>query len=348
MSTNPHRSYSPPTSPSSSSRTPRNNRFQGREFPIVIFDLVEDEYDSRWMAEARRSGDTFQRTGARLFNVAITRTQHRLYLIGSRKRIQSSPPGTPLGQIAQLVQEQRVRVVRANRLVTPTTAPDDDLARLAGTFTGELADLLSQHVRIADIHDERTFYDAFAEHLASARRSIWLWAPWTTTRVKSVLPMLRDAVDRGVHVTLFVRDPGDKVQREPEHQKFLADIRSVLQTVVEVNVMHQKIVIIDERTVLLGSQNVLSQRWTREVMVTMRGANFARKLLEHEHANEFARQPPCGACGLNKVDLRRRRNGTWYWRCYADKCPKRSASGRGGWTQDIVLGSKPGTGNSTA
>ncbi|MEO3746257.1 AAA domain-containing protein [Plantactinospora sp. B5E13] len=322
------------------------HRFQGREFPIVIFDMVEDEYDSRWMAEASRTKDTFRREGIRLFNVAITRTQHRLYLIGSRKRIESAQPETPFGHIADLIRQQRARVVRANRLVTPTTAPDDDLARLSGTFTGELAELLSQHVRVADIHDERTFYDVFADHLASARRSIWLWAPWTTTRVKSVLPMLRDAVDRGVHVTLFVRDPGDKVQREPKHQQFLADLRSVLQTVVEVNVMHQKIVVIDERTVLLGSLNVLSQRWTREVMVTMHGANFARKLLEHEHAKEFSRQPPCGACGLDRVDLRRRQNGTWYWRCYADKCPKRSATGRNGWTQDIVLGAMPGSQNS--
>jgi hypothetical protein len=316
------------------------HRFQGREFPIVVFDMVEDEYDSRWMAKASRTKDTFLRDGIRLFNVAITRTQHRLYLIGSRKGIESAAPGTPFGHIAELIGRKHVRVVRANRLVTPTTAPDDVLTHLAGTFTGELAELLARHVRVDDIHDERTFYDVFADYLASARRSIWLWAPWTTTRVRSVLPMLREAVDRGVHVTLFVRDPGDMVQREPKHQKFLADLRAVLHAVVEVNVMHQKIVVIDEQTVLLGSLNVLSQSWTREVMVTMRGAHFARKLLEHEHAADFSRQPPCGACGLTKVDLRRRRNGTWYWRCYADTCPKRTPRGRG-WTQDVVLGQRP-------
>ena len=33
------------------------HRFQGREFPIVVFDLVEDEHDKRWMAHATmRSG----------------------------------------------------------------------------------------------------------------------------------------------------------------------------------------------------------------------------------------------------------------------------------------------------
>jgi phosphatidylserine/phosphatidylglycerophosphate/cardiolipin synthase-like enzyme len=151
------------------------------------------------------------------------------------------------------------------------------------------------------------------------------------------LTVPRDAVDRGVRVTLFVRDPEDQMQRKPAHQQFLAGLRSVLQTVVEVNVMHQKILVIDEKTVMLGSLNVLSQSWTREVMVTMRGAHFARKLLQREHAKDFSRPPACGACGLHKVDLRRRRNGQWYWRCYSEERPRWSANGRSGWTRDIVF-----------
>lgn len=313
------------------------HRFQGRQFPIVIFDTVEDEYGDRWMANANRTGDTFRRDGIRLFNVAVTRAQHRLYLIGSRKKIEAAKAGTPFGHLAAMIRQQRARVVRANRLVTPTSTPDDELTRLAATFTGELAELLAEHVRVTDIHDERTFYEALDGHLTTAERSIWLWAPWTTTRVKQMVPLLRDAVDRGVWVTLFVRDPGDQVQRKPAHQQFLADLRSVLQSVVEVNVMHQKILVIDEKTVVLGSLNVLSQSWTREVMVTMRGAHFARKLLQHEHAKDFSRPPACGACGLRKVDLRRRRNGRWYWRCYSEQCPRWSANGRSGWTQDIVF-----------
>jgi hypothetical protein len=45
------------------------HRFQGRQFPIVIFDTVEDEYGDRWMANANRTGDKFRRDGARLFTV---------------------------------------------------------------------------------------------------------------------------------------------------------------------------------------------------------------------------------------------------------------------------------------
>src|SRR5690606_9078848 len=49
------------------------HRFQGREFPIVVFDMVE-EMDSRgWMAQASLapSAGRWQREGMRLFNVAV-------------------------------------------------------------------------------------------------------------------------------------------------------------------------------------------------------------------------------------------------------------------------------------
>ncbi|MGW5656563.1 hypothetical protein [Streptomyces humi] len=45
-----------------------------------------------------------------------------------------------------------------------------------------------------------------------------------------------------------------------------------MPTVVSVNVMHQKIVVIDEQTVLLGSLNSLSQSHSREVMLTIKVA----------------------------------------------------------------------------
>ena len=50
--------------------------------------------------------------------------------------------------------------------------------------------------------------------------------------------------------------------------------------------MHQKIVVIDEHTVLLGSLNSLSQSRSREVMLTIKGGHFARKILTHEHAED--------------------------------------------------------------
>ncbi|MEV0006411.1 phospholipase D-like domain-containing protein [Micromonospora sp. NPDC050980] len=239
-----------------------------------------------------------------------------------------------------MLRDKRARTVPATLLITPSTVAGPDRP-LLGPVSSELSEILAQHVRVTDIHDERSFYQAFADHLGTARRSIWIWAPWTTDRVKSLLPVLTDAAARGVKVTLFVRDPGDALQRKPKHQKYLADLRAALHTVVEINMMHQKIVIIDEETVLLGSLNSLSQSWTREVMLTVRGAHFAQKLLEHEHADQFAAPPRCGVCDGTKVDLRRRRSDDWYWRCYSDACPRWTPGGRSAWTQAAIGATSP-------
>lgn len=122
---------------------------------------------------------------------------------------------------------------------------------------------------------------------------------------------------------------------KPANQQYLAELRAVLHAVIEINVMHQKIVVIDEQTVLLGSLNTLSQSWTREVMLAMRGAHFTRQLLDHERAEDFAAPPNCGACHGTMIDLRRSSRGDWRWRCYNPGCPERSAAGKKTWTVPV-------------
>ncbi|MFI5797378.1 phospholipase D-like domain-containing protein [Streptomyces sp. NPDC051677] len=82
--------------------------------------------------------------------------------------------------------------------------------------------------------------------------------PWVANRVRGILPPLHEAAGRGVRVTVFIHDDTDQLHARPDSQSLIADLR----TVVPVNVMHQKIAVIDERTVMIGSLNSLSQSWT--------------------------------------------------------------------------------------
>ncbi|WP_198167003.1 AAA domain-containing protein [Microbispora sp. ATCC PTA-5024] len=310
------------------------HRFQGREFPVVVFDTVEGAYgDGMWMAQASAlpGAGRWEREGLRLFNVAVTRVQTRLYVIGSGERVFRARAGTALGHLAAMRRERKIRRLEATKLISP---PVDAAADL-GPFGARLADVLGRHVEITAVDDERSFYETFAARLGEARHSVWLWSPWVATRVRTILPALKEAVARGVRVTVFVRDPSDSMQQKQSFADCLAELRAIVPAVIEVNVMHQKIVVIDERLVMLGSLNVLSQSWTREVMVTMRGGHFARKILQHEHAEDFSRPPRCDRCRQRQVDLRRRQNGRWYWRCYNKACP--GGSGRNAWTADVVL-----------
>ncbi|MFI1027036.1 AAA domain-containing protein [Streptomyces sp. NPDC020951] len=313
------------------------HRFQGREFPIVVFDTVEGaDGKDLWMSLAHREPDAsdWLRNGVRLFNVAATRAQTRLYIIGSWERIQAAKEGRVFTHLAALVNTPGVRRLRASHLITPPNENQRDL----GGFGSALADVLARHVEVTDIDDETTFFSTFEDEIRKARASLWLWAPWVAKRVRGILPLLREAAARGVRVNVFIRDDTDQIQARPDNQRLIADLRAVVDTVTLMNVMHQKIAVIDEQTVMIGSLNTLSQSWTREIMLTMRGGHFARKLLEHEHAELFTRPPTCARCGGTSIELRRRTNGTWFWRCYDSVC-KAGQNGRSNaWNKDIRLG----------
>ncbi|WP_068057226.1 AAA domain-containing protein [Nocardia xishanensis] len=311
------------------------HRFQGREFGVVIFDLVESALGSgMWMAKARRSDtDDWQNSGLRLFNVAVTRVQQRLYLIGSRNRILAASPDSALGAVRSLIEARRVRTIPAAHLV----APVGDSASRLGPFGSQLAEVLGRHVEISSIEDEDAFYEFLGDRLARARHSIWIWSPWVAKRVRSLLPALDAAQRRGVRITIFVRDP--KSAKQPTFPAFVNELKAVTPTVIAVNYLHQKIIVIDEKLVLLGSLNTLSQSHSREVMVAIHGSHFARRVLDHEHAEDFAKVPLCPHCGTGEVDLRRyqpRDSGPhWRWHCYNEKCPGRK--GNRAWTTQIAL-----------
>ncbi|WP_280335903.1 AAA domain-containing protein [Nocardia wallacei] len=307
------------------------HRFQGREFGVVIFDLVESaDGEGMWMARAGRTaqGGQFARDGLRLFSVAVTRVQQRIYLLGSRSRIERAAHDTALGQLAAMLAQKRVRKLAATDLIAPFAAPD----RL-GPVGSRLAEVLSRHVEVSDIQDEITFYETFADRLAAARESIWIWAPWVANRIRTLLPVLTAAAGRGVRIVVFVRDPADQLQQK--FKDLVDDLAAIVDSVVCVHQMHQKIVVIDNRLVILGSLNPLSQSSTREVMLTIRGSHFASKILEEQHAGPFSRPPYCDACRKKEVDLKRRTNGVWYWRCRNLQCPARK--GNHAWTKDVNL-----------
>ncbi|MEV7907600.1 AAA domain-containing protein [Streptomyces anulatus] len=313
------------------------HRFQGREFPIVIFDTVEGEQGPNlWMAQASRTSTAsdWERTGLRLFNVAVTRVQTRLYVIASRRRIADARKGTAFTHLRELLATGRVRRVPAAALVTPPSTAEAE--RYLGVFGTELKEVLARHVEVSDVHDEQSFFSAFSTAIRHARHSLWIWTPWVARRVIGLLPDLRDAARRGVRITVFVRDPSDHLQSR--HIDLINQLRTVAHAVVPMNVMHQKIVVIDERTVMIGSLNTMSQSRTREVMLTIQGGHFARRILEHEHATVFSAPPSCPRCGAGDIEIRRGKT-SWYWRCYNNTCP--SGSGRKAWRQDIVL--TPGT-----
>ena len=132
------------------------HRFQGREFPVVVFDPWRPSSAAPgWIAQATLAGgNNFKREGVRLFNVAATRVKRRLYVIASRQRVLAAGAAPPSGTSARCC-ATGVRPVLGTNLITPPTW--DPVA--LGPESTALAEVLARHIEVTDIHDEKTFYE---------------------------------------------------------------------------------------------------------------------------------------------------------------------------------------------
>ncbi|MEV7384366.1 hypothetical protein [Streptomyces lydicus] len=61
-----------------------------------------------------------------------------------------------------------MRVLQAKTLITPPTAPPT----FCGAFGTALAEVLSRHVEVTEIDDERDFYRTFTKEIRHARPSL--------------------------------------------------------------------------------------------------------------------------------------------------------------------------------
>ena len=306
------------------------HRFQGREFPIVVFDTVENRdgrgRDGGWMAGASLTGGDWKRGGVQLFNVAATRAQQTLYILASRSAVERAKESTPFAHLRRQIAEKHSTVVRAADFTRPGYEPPVEY----GALGAELVEVLGRHVEVLALDDERTFYDGFLPRIQQARESIWLWAPWVKARLDTVLPALRAAEERGVRVVVFVRSDRDTVHKaDPSHWE---ELRRTLRNVVFIENMHQKIAVFDEQQILYGSLNALSSSLNprgrnRETMLTLNGHTLAQRILQAEHAEEFSKSRRCGGCGGTLGEIRRyQKERGWWWNCLDPGCAGRSSA----------------------
>ncbi|MGA5217422.1 AAA domain-containing protein [Streptomyces cinereoruber] len=292
------------------------HRFQGREFDVVVLDLVEDGVLSGWTAAGDfKDARPFPKDGARLFNVGATRARQRVYVIAAWDALARAANGTVLAQLRDMARAQPealVRGVRSDNLLGLPAAESTGL----NTLQREIWEAFEGHVRYTAIHDEDTYYPDALDAIDQARHSIWLWSPWYTKRMWEVLPRLHDARRRGVRIHLFVTNESDsllqgqlaKPATAADAARRLPELKAVADTLVEIKDMHQKILVIDEQICFLGSLNTLSHapggQGRREIMVPFRGRRFARHILDHENAELLLHPPVCPDHGC-QAELRK-------------------------------------------
>jgi hypothetical protein len=293
--------------------------FQGAEAPVVIFDLVNDE--PHWRV-GMFSGK-FDETNTQLLNVALTRPQRRLIVVGDFRWIESKAKKD--GILRRILAHLKAHhpVVDAGKLLPAGFAARAAAIQQSGSAERDTP--IGPQLVVA----QDRFFEHLHDDLAAARSRVVVYSPFMTQdRVGRLEPHLRATVERGVEVWVITKTLEERTRDRAVYQEIEQALRNWGVRVVHKKGMHEKLVILDDQVLWQGSLNPLSFSATQEIMERRDSrdivADYARvlrldDLLEPYRANE-TRCPYCGG----EVVAAEGPNEPFYWRCVEDDCFTRS------------------------
>ena len=139
----------------------------------------------------------------------------------------------------------------------------------------------------------------------------------------------RATVERGVEIVVVTKDLGGRSKRErATYETLEATLAAWGIKVLHKRGMHEKIVLVDDHVIWVGSLNTLSFRNTQEIMERRQSPTVVEHYTKTLRIKELiaeaaAGAPACPICGLEVVAAEGR-NEPYYWTCVEKHCYTRS------------------------
>ena len=305
------------------------HRYQGNEKEMMVIDIPDGLGESRpgWWLDAELPDDD----GAKLFNVAISRSQHHLVFFANIDYLDQKLPAQSLlrGMLSNAQVAGRTIDVRDVLSYYPII---DDLRRY-----GRPIDLDPDTLRTG-LYNQHDFDKVCLPDLSAAKRSILIFSGFVTPqRVRTYEPILRTKIAQGAAVRCVARPPHDNGSIPSEDGRAALDALETMGCVVDTRRdTHEKIVIVDGEILWFGSLNPLSHTSrTGEVMARLVSANLAQQMAAfvaikpsrptETYANlaMVKENPLCARCNGRTYYVAKARHGA-FWRCEEQTC---------GWTE---------------
>jgi hypothetical protein len=292
--------------------------FQGSEAPVVIFDLVVDE--PHWRVGLFM--ESLDEANRRLLNVALTRAQDRLVIVGDFNYARRNGKKAFLSRLLGYVSE-RYPTVAATDLVTAGLAAR--AAHAQRTVYGNTPEPDADRM----VMTQEDFDSYFPGDLAAASNRVVIYSPFITERRLALLePQLKAVMERRIPVFVVTKAREDRGSRDlPRYRQIERTLESWGITVIHKPRMHEKLVFIDDSIVWAGSLNPLSFSDTQEVM-----ARYDNRSVFEDYAGVMqldkmlalyeAGDTQCPVCGSEVVPAEGRTG--IYWKCVVPGCHTRN------------------------
>lgn len=239
---------------------------QGAERSVVIFSPVYSKHD--------KTDEYFFDASPSMLNVAVSRAKDSFIVFGD-KAIFSKKTGTPSALL------YRYMTAGENSEIV---IPIEDLLRedMGGTSAKKAPEFIST----LDGHR-----DALRKSFDLAQSELTIVSPWVTRSVLNddgVLDGIKRASERGVRVSLFI---GEEMNLEnyshEEFQDILNEIRLAGAKLTLVNKMHQKVIYIDDDSMVAGSFNWLSSSRSEKFKLMEKSIVYCSDLVKEERESDL-------------------------------------------------------------
>jgi ssDNA-binding Zn-finger/Zn-ribbon topoisomerase 1/predicted nucleic acid-binding Zn-ribbon protein len=301
------------------------HRYQGNEKEMMVIDIPDGLGEPRpgWWLDAEQPDDD----GAKLINVAISRSQHHLVFIANVDYLDKKLPAQSLlrGMLSYAQAMGRTIDVRDVLSYYPII---DDLRSY-----GRPIDLDPNTLRTG-LYNQHDFDKVCIADLAAAERSILIFSGFVTPqRTRAYEGILRSKIAERVAVRCVARPPHNNGSIPYGDGRAALNALETMGCIVDTRKdTHQKLVIVDGEILWFGSLNPLSHTTqTGEVMARLVSRDLAQQMaafvaIKPSRSTEtyanlamIKENPPCARCGGRTYYVAKARHGA-FWRCEEQTC----------------------------
>lgn len=268
------------------------HRFQGKERKVIIFDSAISYPEKSPPKLLKYTSEEDKDNTNRIINVAITRAQNKLLIIGNKTYMQEKlNEAHPLHKIISHIQSEKGRgsEIIDSKIILPECFPEDILAveeKLFEPFFDKTQDVINV---IKEFYTERDFFPQFKQDILKATKRVVISSPFiTTNRLDYFISSFRQLTSKEIEIYIFTKP----VKELPPTLKQLADeiskyLKQINCKIIYKPLLHNKVAIIDDKIFWMGSLNILSHRNTTETMVRFTTPETISFLVKQAQVNNF-------------------------------------------------------------